>query len=278
MCRIVMTLRTTKPKSIRNSSLGGPCSNLVLSSSSGESGITWTCSALLLSLCGKSHEMWEIRRRGQKRWERTGAGEDDESPISKSPRPGAPEVVVSRTHPYTHTHSSPISCRCCTLFCFVLYWSQTHPCLYRIPNIRCHCPTVWLPPHSGNIANDVARVCDHSFARIVVSNPASGTDLYLLLLLCVVRYGSPRRADHSARGALLIVVCLSVIVNSRQWGGPGHGKKMFLRWLFSGISTRWNELCSRAVHVWFLVDRVALRAAFLLPHFLSHISSWFSVT
>jgi len=145
MCRIVTTLRTTKPQSVRNSSLGGPCSNSVLSSSSGESGITRTCSALLLSLCGKSHERWEIWRRGQKRRERTGADEDDESPISKSRRPGPPEVVVLRTHArihaYTHAHISPISSRCCTPFCFVLYWSQTHPYLYQIPNIKCYCPT-----------------------------------------------------------------------------------------------------------------------------------------
>ena len=105
MCRIGMKLRTTKQQSVRNSSLGGPCSNSVLSSSSGESRITRTCSALLLSLCGKNHERWEIWRRGQKRWERTGAGADDESPISKSARPGPPEVVVSRTHAYTHTHT-----------------------------------------------------------------------------------------------------------------------------------------------------------------------------
>jgi hypothetical protein len=115
MCRTVTTLRTTKPQSVRNSILGGPCSNSVLSSSSGESGITRTCSALLLSLCGKSHERWEIWRRGQKRREPTGADEDDESPISKSPRPGPPEVVVSRTHAYTHiriyahTHTYPLS-------------------------------------------------------------------------------------------------------------------------------------------------------------------------
>jgi len=105
MCKIVTTPRTTKPQSVWNSSLGGPCSNSVLSSSSGESGITRTCSALLPSLCGKNHGRWEPWRGGEKRWERTGAGEDDESPISKSPRPGPPEVVVSRTHAYTHTHT-----------------------------------------------------------------------------------------------------------------------------------------------------------------------------
>ena len=32
---------------------------------------------------------------------------------------------------------------------------------------------------------------------------------------CVVKYGSLRRADHSSRGVLPTVVCLSVIVNPR---------------------------------------------------------------
>jgi hypothetical protein len=39
--------------------------------------------------------------------------------------------------------------------------------------------------------------------------------------LCVARYRSQRRADHSPRGVLPSVVCLSVIVKPRQWGGPG---------------------------------------------------------
>ena len=30
-----------------------------------------------------------------------------------------------------------------------------------------------------------------------------------------------QRADHSSRGVLLSVVCLSVIVKPRQYGGPG---------------------------------------------------------
>jgi hypothetical protein len=29
------------------------------------------------------------------------------------------------------------------------------------------------------------------------------------------------RADHSSRGVILSVVCLSVIVKPRYWGGPG---------------------------------------------------------
>ena len=42
-----------------------------------------------------------------------------------------------------------------------------------------------------------------------------------LWVLCVVRWKSLRRADHSSRGVLPNAVCLSVIVKPRQWGGPG---------------------------------------------------------
>jgi hypothetical protein len=38
----------------------------------------------------------------------------------------------------------------------------------------------------------------------------------LLWVLCVVRYRSLRQADHSSRGVLPSVVCLSVILNPRQ--------------------------------------------------------------
>jgi hypothetical protein len=41
------------------------------------------------------------------------------------------------------------------------------------------------------------------------------------VVLYVVRYKSLRRADHSSRGVLPILMCLSVIVKIRQWGGPG---------------------------------------------------------
>jgi hypothetical protein len=43
----------------------------------------------------------------------------------------------------------------------------------------------------------------------------------LLCVLCVVRYRSLRRADHSSRGVLPCVVCLCGMVKPRQWGGPG---------------------------------------------------------
>jgi hypothetical protein len=59
-------------------------------------------------------------------------------------------------------------------------------------------------------ARSKAWVCDRSLAKIVGSNPAEGMDVRLFRLLGAVR--SLLRADHSSRGVLLIVVCLSVIV------------------------------------------------------------------
>ena len=53
----------------------------------------------------------------------------------------------------------------------------------------------------------------HSPAGIVGSNPAGGMEVSLLWVLCVVRYRSLRRADHSPRGVLPSEVSLSVIVN-----------------------------------------------------------------
>jgi hypothetical protein len=39
--------------------------------------------------------------------------------------------------------------------------------------------------------------------------------IYILSMLCVVRYRYLCRADHFSIGVLLSVLCLSVIVNSR---------------------------------------------------------------
>jgi hypothetical protein len=50
---------------------------------------------------------------------------------------------------------------------------------------------------------------------------ARGVDICLLWVLCVVTYKSLLRADHSSRGVLPNVVCLSVVVKPRQWGVPG---------------------------------------------------------
>jgi hypothetical protein len=46
-------------------------------------------------------------------------------------------------------------------------------------------------------------------------------DFCLWWVLCVVRQRSLGRVDHSSRGVLPSVVCLSLIVKPRQWGGPG---------------------------------------------------------
>jgi len=63
-------------------------------------------------------------------------------------------------------------------------------------------------------------VCGRSLARTVGSNPAAGMDTCLLLTVeCCQR--RLRRADHSSRGVLPIVVCLSVISKPQKWGGPG---------------------------------------------------------
>ena len=43
-------------------------------------------------------------------------------------------------------------------------------------------------------------------AEIVDSNPTGGMDVCLLWVLCGVRYRSLRRANHSSRGILPIVV------------------------------------------------------------------------
>jgi hypothetical protein len=58
-----------------------------------------------------------------------------------------------------------------------------------------------------------AWVCGLSLAGIVGSNPA-GVWMSLSCECCVF-WRSLRRADHSSRGVLPSVVCLSVIVNPR---------------------------------------------------------------
>ena len=54
--------------------------------------------------------------------------------------------------------------------------------------------------------------------RLLVSNPAGDMDDCLLGVLCVVGYRSLRRVDHSSRGVLPSVVCLSVIAESDRGG------------------------------------------------------------
>jgi len=55
-------------------------------------------------------------------------------------------------------------------------------------------------------ARSKARVCGPSLAGFAGSNSARSTYVCLLLVLCVVSYRSLRRADHSTRGFLPIVV------------------------------------------------------------------------
>ena len=64
-------------------------------------------------------------------------------------------------------------------------------------------------------ARSKAWVCGRSLARIVGSSPSGCVAVCLLLsvVCCQVEY--LRRADHSSRGVLLSVLCLSVITNLR---------------------------------------------------------------
>ena len=59
-----------------------------------------------------------------------------------------------------------------------------------------------------------AWVCCRSLAGIGGSNLARVRDVYLLRVLCVVRWRSLRLADYSSRGVLLSVVCLSVLAGN----------------------------------------------------------------
>ena len=56
-------------------------------------------------------------------------------------------------------------------------------------------------------ARSKASVCRLSLAGIVGLNPTEGMAVCLLLVLCVVRERSVRRAGHSSRGVLPSVVC-----------------------------------------------------------------------
>ena len=55
-----------------------------------------------------------------------------------------------------------------------------------------------------------AYVWGRSTAEIVGSNPTGGMNVCLLLMLCVVRYRSQRRANPSSRGVIPSVVCRCV--------------------------------------------------------------------
>jgi hypothetical protein len=65
-----------------------------------------------------------------------------------------------------------------------------------------------------------AWVCGRYLARIAGSNPIGDMNLCVLLMLCVVRWRSLRRAGHVSIGVIPSVVCLSMIVKPRKWTGP----------------------------------------------------------
>jgi hypothetical protein len=94
------------------------------------------------------------------------------------------------------------------------------------------------------IARTKAWVCCHSLAGIVGSSRTGGMDVCLLLVLCVVRYKSLRRSDHSSRGVLPSVVCpMSVIANPRKGRpGPGIGPKRHRKNNFPGGYQRLDAL------------------------------------
>jgi len=71
-----------------------------------------------------------------------------------------------------------------------------------------------------------ARVYGRSLAGNAISNPAVGIVACLLRMLCVVRQRSLQRADHSSRGVLSSMVCLSVILKPQQWGGVGSTRNV----------------------------------------------------
>jgi hypothetical protein len=61
-----------------------------------------------------------------------------------------------------------------------------------------------------------ALVNGRSSAEIAGSNPTGAMDGCLLLVLCVFRQSSLRRADPLSTGVLRNVVCLSVIDNPQE--------------------------------------------------------------
>jgi hypothetical protein len=74
--------------------------------------------------------------------------------------------------------------------------------VYEFPGLRLILP---IPV----AARSKAWVCGHSLAGIAVSNTAKGMYVCLMWVLCVVRWRSLRRADHSSREVLPSVVCLN---------------------------------------------------------------------
>jgi hypothetical protein len=89
-----------------------------------------------------------------------------------------------------------------------------------------------------------ASVCGRSLAGITGSNPARGTDVLHLYMLCAFRYRPLRWADPSSRRDLPSVACLSDRENSKiRRSGPEYGcsvtqinknQDSSLKWLAEG--------------------------------------------
>ena len=87
-----------------------------------------------------------------------------------------------------------------------------------------------------------AWVCGRSLAGIAGSNPVWFMEVSLLCVLFIVRQTSLRRADHSYRGVLPSVVCLSAISHPQQWGGLGPLWLSSHKLLLNGV--KWLRLYS----------------------------------
>jgi hypothetical protein len=86
------------------------------------------------------------------------------------------------------------------------------------------------------VARSKAWVCGRSLAGIAGSNPTGGMDVCLLWALYIVRYRSPRRADHSSRdcGVSECVRKTSTMRRSwliRGWRAMGREIVVTLGWL-----------------------------------------------
>ena len=80
--------------------------------------------------------------------------------------------------------------------------------------------------------------------------------------MCVVKYGSQRRAYHSSRGVLPSVMCPSVIVKSPPWGGPGPiGISCAIGGggVFCAIGNPTMQFCSTAMFLWMTLGNYYLR-------------------
>ena len=112
-------------------------------------------------------------------------------------------------------------------------------------------------------ARSKAWVCDRSLAGISGSNLVEDMDICLLWVLCVVRWRSLCRADHSSRGVPPTVVCLSVIMN--PWltrccyaMGVGGGRKIPDRCSWNSI-VKWSVTYETFTFMWLVTLMLARR-------------------